>query len=82
MGTQVGWPLPDVRQASTVVVAVTSGRRGDKGGRSNDIKLRPRGTRETGVERGGGEREQTKWERVVELVHTAFWDFVLVEEAT
>ena len=31
---------------------------------------------------GGGEREPTKWDRVVELVHTAFWDGVLAEEAT
>ena len=27
------------------------------------------------------EREQTKWERVVELVQTAFWGGILAEEA-
>ena len=80
MGTHIRRTLPDAHRASLGVVLGTSGGKGDKRGRYNIIH---RGVGETGKRRGGGgEREPTKWDRVVEMLHTAFRDGVLVEEAT
>ena len=53
-GTQVRRPLPDACQASSVVAAEKSFRRGEGRGGDNACRLRSRGMGETAQGRGGG----------------------------
>ena len=80
-GAQVGRILPDARRASPRVSAKSSDRRsyGARGGGVISRGGGGGGSEEGGVE--GGERKNTKWEWVVELVQTALWYGVLSEEA-
>ena len=80
--TQVKRPLPYVHRASLGVTLWTSVGRGGNRGRDG---IRSIGLVETVQRRGGyrgEERDPTKWERVVNLVQTAFWGGVLEEEET
>ena len=82
-GSQVGRTLPYACRASPLV---TGGEAGGRSGSESRGNVRTRGKGERGDEELGedvGEYLwQTKWDRVVELVHMDFWGKVLAEEAT